>query len=464
MKKTYIISAITLLVLACSMSMCRKANQAAQEDDNNFDPRLSGGDATVFDVSAGSFSNIISGMSSWNVHIHNLGDKVFEQPFVAAPAPFYGGLGPIYNNNSCTNCHHNDGIGLPTVGTSGSALLLRISVPGTDAHGGPAPAPGFGGQLQNMALLGVQPEATVNITYKEIPFTYPDGATASLRSPTYTLTNPYMPLPAGYMLSPRFAPPIFGLGLLENVSEATILSFADPTDANGDGVRGHANYVYDPYTQKTELGRFGLKANVPTLLVQVATAFQQDMGLTSYVQPQKSVYGQEQMSAVTDGTKPEIADSILNAVTFYVRSLAVPARRNVTDPQVVHGEQLFAQINCTSCHVPTMYTDVNVALPYLSHQRIHPYTDMLLHDMGAGLADNRPDYQATGNEWRTPPLWGIGLLTKTNGTPYYLHDGRARTLEEAILWHGGEANNAKVAFTKLSKSDRDAVIAFLQSL
>lgn len=463
-KKTYVISVMALLVLCCSLSMCRKANQAALEDDNNFDPRLSGGDATVFDVSSGSFSNIISGMSGWDTHIHILGDKVFDQPFVAAPAKFYGGLGPVYNNNACSNCHHNDGIGLPTVATSSSALLMRISIPGTDEHGGPVSAPGFGQQIQNVALVGVQPEATVNISYTEIPFTYPDGSKASLRSPTYTLTNPYIALPAGYMLSPRFAPPIFGLGLLENVSEATILSFADPVDANGDGVKGHANYVYDPYTKQTELGRFGLKANAPSLLVQVATAFQQDMGLTSYVQPQKSVYGQSQMAAVTDGSKPDLADSILNAVTFYVRSLAVPARRNVTDPQVMHGEQLFAQINCVSCHVPTMYTDVNVALPYLSHQRIHPYTDMLLHDMGAGLADGRPDYKASGTEWKTPALWGIGLFEQANGTPYYLHDGRARTLEEAILWHGGEANNSKVAFTKLSKPDRDAVVAFLQSL
>jgi CxxC motif-containing protein (DUF1111 family) len=188
------------------------------------------------------------------------------------------------------------------------------------------------------------------------------------------------------------------------------------------------------------------------------------MGITSYVQPKKSVYGQSQWNNVPDNSTPDIADSILNAVTFYVRSLAVPARRNVTDEQVVKGEKIFTQINCSGCHIPTMYTDVNMSLPALSNQRIHPYTDLLVHDLGAALADNRPDYKANGNEWRTAPLWGLGLLQKTNGVPYYLHDGRARTITEAILWHGGEAQASRDAFTRLLKADRDALEAFLQSL
>jgi CxxC motif-containing protein (DUF1111 family) len=454
---------ICMLIAICGV-MCRKANPAALNNDSNFDPRLSGGAATSFDASSGSFSSPIPGLSASDAHVHELGDQLFEQPFVAAPAPRFGGLGPVFNNIACANCHHNDAFGLPSFGALGSSLLMRISIPGTDGHGGPKPAPGFGGQLQNLALLGVKPEVHVDLSYTDQPFTFPDGEQATLHAPAYTLSAPYIPLPAGYMTSPRLGPPVFGLGLLENIPESTILGFADPNDANGDGIKGHPNYVYNGFTNRVELGRFGMKANTSSLLVQVATAFQQDMGLTSYVQPLKSVFGQEQMNYVANPDVHDLADSMLNAVTFYVRTLSVPARRNVTDAAVKRGEQLFREINCASCHIPTMYTGVNVSLPALSNQRIHPYTDMLVHDMGSGLADNRPDYQASGTEWRTAPLWGIGLFVKTNGTPYYMHDGRARTLTEAILWHDGEARNSKDRYIALPATDRAAVLSFLQSL
>ena len=450
------------LILTCVM--CRKANPAALDDDSRFDPRLSGGAATFLDISSGSFSSPIPGLSTRDARVHELGDQVFEQSFVAAPAPRFGGLGPAFNNTACANCHHNDGFGLPSFGSLGSSLLMRISIPGADAHGGPNPAPGFGGQLQNMALLGVQPEVHVDLSYTEQSFTFPDGEVASLRTPVYALSAPYIPLPAGYMVSPRLGPPVFGLGLLEDIPEATILSYADPLDANGDGIKGHANYVYNPYTRRNEIGRFGMKANTSTLQVQVATAFQQDMGITSYVQPRKSVWGQQQMGSIADTLSPDLPDSSLDAVVFYIRSLAVPGRRNVTNAQVKQGEKLFTQLNCAGCHRPTMYTGVDVQLPALSNQRIHPYTDLLVHDLGAGLADGRPDYLANGNEWRTPPLWGMGMFQQTNGTPYYLHDGRARTITEAILWHGGEAKTSRDNFTNLSKTDRAALLAFLQSL
>lgn len=450
--------------LACCCMMCRKPNAAALNDDQNFDPRLSGGAATFFDISSGSFGTPIDGLSPRDAHVHDVGDQLFEQPFVAAPAPRFGGLGPAFNNVSCANCHHNDGFGLPTFGEVGSSLLLRISIPGADEHGGPLAAPGFGGQLQNMALYGVKPEALVDLSYTETPYTFADGEKASLRMPAYRLYDPYLPLPAGYMLSPRLGPPVFGLGLLEGVPEAAIMAFADPTDANNDGISGKANIVYNPVTKRQELGRFGMKANTSTLQVQVATAFQQDMGLTSYVQPVKSVHGQQQMNNAYVSPTPDLADTALDAVVFYVRTLAVPARRNVTNAQVMRGMTLFTELNCAGCHIPTMYTGVNVNLPTLSAQRIHPYTDLLVHDMGEGLADNRPDYLADGKEWRTPPLWGIGMFEQTNGVPYFLHDGRARTLTEAILWHGGEAEKSKNSFTALPKADRAAVIAFLQSL
>ncbi|ANI90753.1 hypothetical protein A9P82_11585 [Arachidicoccus ginsenosidimutans] len=447
---------IGMIILAGTF--CRKAQNFPESDYNT---QLSGGAATTFLSNSQAFGEAIDGLTSWDAFVHSVGDDIFSQTFVSNPAPHFGGLGPIYNNVSCVSCHHNDGKGTPTLGTVTSSLLTRISIPGTDEHGGPLAAPGFGLQLQDKSNNGA-PEVKVNISYTEIPFTFPDGETASLRKPTYTVTSPYTALPAGYMISIRLAPPVFGLGLLELIPETTILANADPNDANGDGISGKANYVYNPVTNKTELGRFGLKSNTPTVQIQVASAFQQDMGITSSIFPQESSYEQPQYDGLSDD--PEITDSLLNATVFYARTLAVPARRNVNDSVCLHGERIFKQTGCANCHLPSVRTGVDVRLPMLSNQLIHPYTDLLLHDMGDGLADGRPDYLATGNEWRTMPLWGIGLFGKTNGTPYYLHDGRARTITEAILWHGGEAQKARDNFVQLSKSDRAALLKFLNSL
>jgi CxxC motif-containing protein (DUF1111 family) len=456
--KKLVVTGILFLVVLLNV-VCRKA-VTFQED--YYDPRLSGGAATVFLANSQAFGSMVSGLIGYDEFMHEAGDKLFEQSFVSAPATIFPGLGPVYNNVSCVSCHHNDGKGTPTLGQITSSLLARISIPGTNPHGGPLEAAGFGGQVQDKAVAGKMPEAKVSVSYQEIPFTYPDGQTVSLRKPTYTLSNPYIPLPAGYMISVRLAPSVFGLGLLDLIPEETLLAQADPNDINGDGIKGRANYVYNPYTQKTELGRYGLKANVPTLDIQVAGALQQDMGVTNYIFPQESSYGQMQDDGLSDN--PDLSDSAVDALIFYIRTLAVPARRDVTDPIALQGEQLFSQLNCSGCHTPTVYTGVDVRLPVLSHQRIHPYTDLLLHDMGAELADGRADFLAGANDWRTPPLWGIGLFPKTNGEAYYLHDGRARNIEESILWHGGVAQEAKKAFVHLSKSEREALLKFLKSL
>ena len=460
MKKFWII--LSLGVAVYGFSQCNKSESFPA---SSYDDRLSGGIYTTLDASTNAFKQPFDGMTDRQNVVHNIGDGTFDQVFVAAPAPHFGGLGPIFNNIACVNCHRNDGGGFPTLGSSNSGMLMRISIPGTDAHGGPLAAPGYGLQIQDQCLLGTVPEATTNISYTDVPVTYPDGTVITLSKPAYTLSNPYTPLPAGYLTGPRLAPRLVGMGLLENIPESTILSYVDAGDQNGDGITGKANYVYDSYTQKTELGRFGLKANTPTLLMQVATAYQQDMGVTSYAQPQESCWEQIQMSLVgSTDTSPELVDSLLNYVTFYVQTLCVPARREVNDSTNRHGEVLFNQVNCSGCHRQTMYTGVNPALN-LSSQRIHPYTDLLLHDMGSGLADGRPDNLATGSEWRTTPLWGVGLLQVTNGgTGYYLHDGRARTIEEAILWHDGEAAKSKQAFMQLSQDDRFALLQFLGSL
>jgi len=457
MKKLSVVC--VLLVIVVTGTLCRKADPFPE---NQYDDRLSGGAATVFLTNSKAFSSVVPGLSAYDNFMHGLGDATFGQTFVSAPAPKFGGLGPVYNNVSCISCHHNDGKGTATIGAITSSLLTRISIPGTDEFGGPRAIPGYGLQLQDKAIAGKSAEAKVTINYTEVPFTFTDGETVSLRKPIYTLTNPYTTMDANYHVSVRLAPPVFGMGLLELIPETTLLANVDENDANNDGISGRANYVYDPYTKQRTLGRFGLKANNPSLLVQVAGAFQQDMGITSFVFPTESCVGQSQYDGLKDD--PELSDSLLRATTFYVQTLAVPARRDVTDPTVMRGEKLFKQLNCSGCHVQTVYTGVDIRLPMLSNQRIHPYTDLLLHDLGADLADGRPDFLADGNEWRTPALWGIGLFEKTNGIPFYLHDGRARTLLEAILWHGGEAQRSKDAFVKLSKSDRDAVVAFLKSL
>lgn len=441
--------------------MCHKAGDFSA---SGYDDRMSGGAATALDASAGAFGNAIDGLSDRNARVHVIGDQTFSQTFVAPPAVKFQGLGPIFNNVACVNCHRNDAEGIPTGGFSNSGLLCRISLPGQDQFGGPLAVPGFGTQLQDQAVLGAQPEANVNISYTDLPVTYPDGTIVTLRNPSYNLTNPYTPMPGNYMLSPRLAPPLTGMGLLEVIPENTILSFVDAGDRNGDGITGKANYVYNPFTKQRELGRFGLKANTSTLQVQVATAYQQDMGVTSYVQPEESAFGQSQMNVVHGDTQPELVDSLLNYVVYYVKTLAVPARRDVLDSINIRGSVIFSQINCSGCHRPTIQTGIDLSLPQISNQRIHPYTDLLVHDMGPGLADNRPDYLAGGREWRTAPLWGIGLLDIANGAPYFLHDGRARTIEEAVLWHDGEAARSKQQYMQLSKTDRNALLQFLKSL
>lgn len=457
MKKVKIIGLLLGVVLI--LVKCQKAGVFP---DDQYNDQLSGGSETVSDSTSKAFGNMFPGLTGYDRYVHSLGDDVFSRSFVSAPAPVNPGLGPIFNNVSCVSCHHNDGIGLPTAGELQSSLLMRISLPGADANGGPVAVPGYGLQLQDKAGYGKQPEVKVNIAYTYTTYTFPDGETCELRAPTYRLSNLYLPISGTYLLSPRLAPPMIGLGLMEAIPESAIVANADPNDANGDGIRGRANYVWDATTQSKKLGRFGWKANTASVITQVATALNQDMGLTNSILPVESSYGQAQYDGLHDD--PEVADTLLNAVKFYAQTLAVPARRSTTDATVKRGEQLFMLGKCGSCHQQTFTTAVNVSQPYLSNQVIHPYTDMLVHDMGPGLADNRPDYMAGGQDWRTAPLWGVGLYEKVNKPGYYLHDGRARSLPEAIMWHGGEAEASKSYFSHLTRPDRDAMVKFLKSL
>jgi CxxC motif-containing protein (DUF1111 family) len=433
------------------------------ENTTSYSEWLSGGSQTIFDNGAGAFSAMFPSISAAHEKVHGVGDAAFEQTFVTAPAPINPGLGPIFNNVSCTSCHINDGRGKPPAGSEQiSSLLIRVSIPGADHHGGPNPVPGFGLQLQQRSVYGKPAEAQVLITYTEKTYAFVDGEVYTLRFPQYVLQSPYQAMPADLLMSPRIAPPVFGLGLLQAIAEADILALADPDDHNEDGISGKPNYVWNVMEGKKTLGRFGWKASNPTVLQQSAGAYNEDMGITNFVFPRESAYDQSQHDELLD--EYEVSDSILHSVEFYVRTLAVPSRRAADNSVVLDGKKIFMEAKCAACHVPKLRTTTDVAFKEVSNQVIFPYTDLLLHDMGPDLADGRPDFDADGQEWRTSPLWGIGLTRIVNGHQNFLHDGRARTLIEAIMWHGGEALQSKDYVSSLSNADRNALIKFIESL
>jgi CxxC motif-containing protein (DUF1111 family) len=423
---------------------------------------LSGGATTVFDVSPGAFSLPAPNLSGSNLALHEEGDEDFEEAFVPAPAAEHAGLGPVFDNVSCEACHLGDGRGRPPEpGEQIESLLFRASVDGRGPHGGPAGVPGFGGQLQLRAVPGFTPEVSALISYTELQGAFADGTPFQLRLPRYDLSGVYAPLPADVLVSPRVAPVVFGLGLLEAVREGDILALADPRDRNRDGISGKPNYVWDQARRRTVLGRFGWKANAPNLVQQTAGAYNGDMGVTSTLFPAESCEGQDPRCGPHP---PEVDDETVGAVAHYARTLGVPARRNLDDARASAGEQLFHAVGCGGCHVATLRTGTLRGVPEVSSQAIHPYTDLLVHDMGPGLADDRPDFRASGREWRTPPLWGIGLVQTVNGHSNFLHDGRARSLLEAVLWHGGEAQRARDRVREFSAEQRAALVAFLESL
>jgi CxxC motif-containing protein (DUF1111 family) len=460
MKQALLLLSLVFFAISCSDDDSIDTGTSIEYPD--ISERLySGGATTIFSASSQAYGWPSPGLSATEAYDHDRGDRFFNISFITAPAPLYGGLGPVYNNVSCIACHPNDGrANFPEANINAlSGFFLRISVPGTDAHGGPNPAPGFGGQVQHQAIFGYVPEAKYKVTYTDISEVLADGTVVTLRKPHYSLVDPYMPLPAGVMLSPRIGMPVFGVGLLEGIPEADILARQDILDADGDGISGKANYVWDEVSKSKKLGRFGWKANNPTILVQTIGAFHGDMSITS------SPYRLNEASYADDGLgdDPEIDKRTLDLVDLYCRTLAVPAPRNITDASVKKGASVFEEINCSKCHVPQQKTGNN-PIAVLSYQTFYPYTDMLLHDMGEDLADGRPDFLADGNEWKTRPLWGIGLTQMVNGHTRFLHDGRARNLTEAILWHGGEAEDSKNKFKALSTDKRETLLTFLNSL
>lgn len=447
--------------------LCIGLGSAASQEGPS---ELLGGQTTIFDTTPNAFSQPAPGLERMDELFFFVGNSFFNQNWVEAPASTTArdGLGPFFNSRSCAGCHFKDGRGRPPLaeGESPTGFLIRLSIPQRDIHGAYLPEPTYGGQFQDQSIMGAQGEGQLSITYTELPGTYPDGTSYTLRQPIYQFENlVYGDMHPETLFSPRVANQMIGLGLLEAIPEETLLSLADPNDRNGDGISGRPNLVWDYYNNRTAIGRFGWKANQPHLLQQVAGAFAGDMGISTSLFPNLSCTAtQTDCADLATGGTPEISDDDLLKVVLYSSVLAVPAQRDFESDPVQEGSRVFESAGCTSCHVPTLQTGIHWTIPALSQQTIHPYTDLLLHDMGEGLADNRPDFQASGSEWRTPPLWGIGLFETVNEHTFYLHDGRARNLEEAILWHGGEAEASREAFLKLSAAEREALLAFLRSL
>jgi CxxC motif-containing protein (DUF1111 family) len=503
--------------------------EATTIDDTEY---LSGGDATLFITDEDAFSTRPTSIAEDFTLDGNFtsGDHIFRTPHEDA--------GPLLNTSNCQGCHLNDGRGvLPnSVDQPFTSMLVKIG----DSLG--APDPIYGSQLQTFAeqsfstsdftsgwpsyngsingdvLLG---EAYTYIEFEEIAGSYPDGTTYSLRNPIYkTKDLSFGDFTADIRFSPRVAPQVFGVGLLEAIPEEYILALADNNDANNDGISGRASMVTDPSRNEIRLGRFTYKGQTPTVLQQGAAAYQGDIGITSSIFPDEPCTDAQTacLNAAERETKVgdqhDISDLEMAQVEFYNRVLGVPARRGFDsvnaqwDIDISAGRQQFFETGCIGCHTPRHVTEEaagsvlgeisfsglqeNAApIEMLSNQTIFPYTDLLLHDMGGscavtretadeascttgeecmyvqrcnGLADGLTQGMASGTEWKTPPLWGIGLVQTVNANATFLHDGRARTIEEAVLWHGGEAQNSLTAFKQLNSDQRSQVLAFIESL
>ncbi|WP_442786618.1 di-heme oxidoreductase family protein [Hydrogenophaga sp. NFH-34] len=485
-------------VAAASALLFLHVRASAEPDPDPLGERT-GGRGTVFATGRQAFSFGLANLTDAEQTRFVIGNSFFKRNWVEAPASTTArdGLGPHFIARSCAGCHVMDGRGAPpewknTLGPDPEntvALLFRLSVPGTpDPHAGVKPEPVYGDQLNNAAIQGVQPEGQVEIRVQPVPGRFADGTRYTLQKPVYRFTKlGYGPMAPDVMVSPRIAPQVIGLGLLEAIPESEILANARDQAAAGGPIQGQPNRIWDAFAQKEVIGRFGWKANTGTVAHQSAGAFLGDMGITSSVNwretctpAQKDCLaaphgggrrkGRDGLvpAAMARADQPEIDDKTLGDVIFYTATLAPPARRQPDDPQVLRGQALFAQAQCATCHRPSYVTGAppfpHLTSASIAGQRIWPYTDLLLHDMGPDLADGRPDFQASGQQWKTPPLWGIGMFKAVNGHTRLLHDGRANGVLEAILWHGGEAQGAKETVLGMNQRDREALVKFVESL
>lgn len=450
----------------------------------NFELMQGGAGTSTKIVSRDAFSHFNQNLSFEEEEDFKLGNALFRKLWVSSPASTKAsdGLGPLFNARACQSCHLKDGRGHPPEGdTDATSMFLRVSrTASSDADLAALenfllsnhPDPTYGGQLQDLAVPGLKAEGHMQIRYQEVPVPLGDGTIVKLRKPTYSVIDlAYGPLHSDTTLSPRIAPQMIGMGLIQAIHPADLLAIADPDDADGDGISGEPSLVRDAAGNLT-LGRFGWKAQNPSVRKQSAGAFAGDIGISTPDVPSHHGDCTEAEAAcltMPTGVQPDLGDTeapdpILALVTFYSENLAVPARRGVDDPMVLAGKQSFYSLGCASCHTPKFVTSREADTPAHRFQLIWPYSDFLLHDMGEGLADGQRVGVADGQEWRTAPLWGIGLTETVSGHTFFLHDGRARNLTEAILWHGGEAQAARDGFAALGIDQRDALLAFLESL
>ncbi|ALF60746.1 thiol oxidoreductase [Psychrobacter urativorans] len=470
-----------------------------------FDPQeiKQGGDTGIKITSSESYSMPSSNLTASRKGNFFIGNAFFKQPWVIAPASTDSrdGLGALFNVAACQSCHIKDGRGHApmTSDSDADSLLIRLAMPATtDAQRQQLQNsliekvvhPIYGGQLQDRGIQGVPAEARIKIQWTDKPVTFADGHIETLRAPTFHLTNPgYGAFDDELMISPRIALPMIGLGLLDQIPDDDIKKQAvnnhKKADNSGNLIRGKFNLAMDPQTGKVGLGRFGWKAGQTKLLTQNQSAFNEDMGLTSSIRPHESCMpAQTACLKATPGAdeqgngKPavEVSDDVAKFVEFYTRNLAVPHRRHADDKLVLAGKKRFYDMGCQSCHTPRYQLPKTKDDNLEQHgQVIYPYTDLLLHDMGDDLADRtiagklppknvQVEFLANSYEWRTPALWGIGLAQTVDAQATFLHDGRARTLMEAVLWHGGEAAKQREQVLQLDKKGRAELTAFLQSL
>ncbi|RYY03522.1 MAG: thiol oxidoreductase [Gammaproteobacteria bacterium] len=413
-----------------------------------------------------AFGQPLAGLSTDELESFFRGRSLFRQSWVVAPAKdTLVGLGPLYNRISCASCHPKNGRGrAPENETERmQSMLVRLSVAGKDEHSAPKPHPIYGNQLNEEGVPGVPGEGIASIKWQEFEMALAAGTRVPMRKPLLSFYDlHYGPLDK-VQTSMRVGSPVFGLGLLQSVAQTDLENFEK--DVKSNGVKGKINWVWNAETQEIAVGRFGLKANNPSIRTQILDALIGDLGITSHLHPNENCMPlQVECLKAPSGNNPEFSDAQLADVEFYFLDVAAPARRNSDDPVVQKGETIFREIGCAQCHRETLHTEKNNQLPHLSELEIHPYTDLLIHDMGSGLADNREDFGASGRDWRTTPLWGIGLTQLISESQSYLHDGRARTLTEAILWHDGEAKISREKFAALSRVKRDAFETFLLSL
>lgn len=440
---------------------------------------LSAGTSTIFLNSSIAYDTEASWVSGKYASRFTNGDGLYDDVRTSSNSQSVGGLGPVYAGYSCGSCHRNAGRTRPTLWSEGgsgsygfSSMLIYVS------RRNGANFKDYGRVLHDQAIYGVESEGKLHVEYEYQTFSFPDGETYELAKPNYTITEWYADsiAPEDLFCTVRIPLRHVGMGQMMAIDRTEIEALAAKSNYPEYGISGRVNYI----TEKgvTGVGLSGNKAQHLDLTVELG--FSSDMGVTNSRYPEEICEGQIQINQGSmmglSYDQLDISAEDMEDVDLYMQSLGVPARRNVNDPEVIRGEQMFYEAKCHLCHVTTLHTRpggstllLGTQLPWLGGQTIHPYSDFLLHDMGSeimgvGLNDNYVSGMARGNEWRTTPLWGIGLQEKVNGHTYFLHDGRARNLVEAIMWHGGEGEASKNLFKNMSKEDRDALVAFINSL